>query len=412
MQTSLRALACACSLFVQVHHAMADAAPLTLEMAQHQALAHSRAIPAQDFAAMAAREMAVAAGRLPDPVLKAGVENVPVSGADRYSLGADFMTMRRISVSQEFTNAEKRRRRAERFEAEAEKEEAIKRNVAAQIRRDAGLAWVELYFAAQGDELLAALEAQAKMEIEAAQAAQRGAHATLPDVVAAQQALLQVSARRIESGRRLRAARLNLARWIGKDPSADLVPMPPIENAEAATVGHHPHLEALKREEDVARADTAIARAEEKPDWTVDVSFQQRGPSYPNMISFGISVPLQWDRSHRQHREIAARQALQEQAAAAHEEAEREWRAAALIQREEWLANLASAKQFREAILPLAKLRQEAVLAEYRGGKAALADLLAARRAELDVRLQALDADAAVAKAWVSLSYYSAGEQP
>jgi outer membrane protein TolC len=59
----------------------------------------------------------------------------------------------------------------------------------------------------------------------------------------------------------------------------------------------------------------------------------------------------------------------------------------------------------------LAQRRQAAALAEYRGGKATLADVLAARRAELDSRLQALDSEAALAKAWVQLNYFKAGAQ-
>jgi hypothetical protein len=81
---------------------------LTLAEAQQLALQRSRQVVAQDAAVTAAREMAVAAGQLPDPILKAGVDNVPASGADRGSLSADFMTMRRIGFSQEITRGEKR----------------------------------------------------------------------------------------------------------------------------------------------------------------------------------------------------------------------------------------------------------------------------------------------------------------
>ena len=42
--------------------------PLTLEEAQRRAVLRSSQLSAQDFAVAAAREMAVAAGQLPDPV--------------------------------------------------------------------------------------------------------------------------------------------------------------------------------------------------------------------------------------------------------------------------------------------------------------------------------------------------------
>ena len=71
---------------------------LSLAEAQRLAIERSRQITAQDAAVTASRDMAVAAGRLPDPVLKIGVDNLPVSGPDRGSFTADFMTMRRIGL--------------------------------------------------------------------------------------------------------------------------------------------------------------------------------------------------------------------------------------------------------------------------------------------------------------------------
>src|SRR5438128_1439803 len=80
----------------------------SLQDAQRRALERSRQLAAQDFAVTASREMAVAAGQLPDPVLKLGVDNLPISGSDQFSLTRDFMTMRRIGVMQELTRGEKR----------------------------------------------------------------------------------------------------------------------------------------------------------------------------------------------------------------------------------------------------------------------------------------------------------------
>lgn len=67
----------------------------SLPDAQRLAVAHSRQLPAQDSAAVAARGMAAAAGQLPDPTLKFGIDNLPVTSSDRFSLKDDFMTMRR-----------------------------------------------------------------------------------------------------------------------------------------------------------------------------------------------------------------------------------------------------------------------------------------------------------------------------
>ena len=53
-------------------------------------------------ASVRAAELAIGpAGQLPDPELVLGLENVPLSGVDRYRLDRDEMTMQRIGVMQE-----------------------------------------------------------------------------------------------------------------------------------------------------------------------------------------------------------------------------------------------------------------------------------------------------------------------
>jgi outer membrane protein TolC len=411
MFISLRALSGACCLFAVAACATASDI-LTIESAQRLALARSRSLPAQDFAVAAARDMAVAAGQLPDPVLKAGVDNLPVSGADRYSLGADFMTMRRVGISQELTSSEKRRWRAERYEAEAERALSEKRALSAALERDTALAWLELYFARQSDNLLTALATQATQEVDASRSAHRGGRASLADTVAAEIGMNQVAERRIESGRRVQVAQTALQRWAGDAALQELGTLPDMSAGETPNVSAHPHLAALHGQEQIAKAESGLAQAARKQDWTVEVAFQQRGSGYSNMVSFGVSVPLQWDRDKRQNREISARRLQEQQAQAEIEEAQRELAAMAQSQLAEWQAGVARVKQYRESTLPLAERRQEAVLAEYRGGKASLTDVLAARRAALDVRLQAVEAEAAMAKAWVQLNYLKAGAQP
>src|SRR5439155_11726 len=125
----------------------AHAASLSLQDAQRRAVDRSRQLVAQDSAVRASREMAVAAGQLPDPVLKMGVDNLPINGEDRFSVTRDFMTMRRIGLMQELTRGAKRELRAQRFEREAEKGIAEKAMATASIQRGTALAWLERYYA-------------------------------------------------------------------------------------------------------------------------------------------------------------------------------------------------------------------------------------------------------------------------
>ncbi|MBL8482661.1 MAG: TolC family protein, partial [Rhodocyclaceae bacterium] len=72
------------------------AGALGLEEAQTLAAGRSETLSAQRLEHESAAARAQAAGELPDPKLILGLENLPLSGADAYSVNRDFMTMQRI----------------------------------------------------------------------------------------------------------------------------------------------------------------------------------------------------------------------------------------------------------------------------------------------------------------------------
>src|SRR5262245_42468231 len=84
---------------------LAIAAPLTLDNALDLAVQRSEAARSARAGLASATEVARASGALPDPMLTAGIENLPVTGADRFSTTAESMTMKRIGISQEWLSA-------------------------------------------------------------------------------------------------------------------------------------------------------------------------------------------------------------------------------------------------------------------------------------------------------------------
>ncbi|WP_228893954.1 TolC family protein [Pseudoduganella aquatica] len=385
--------------------------PLTLPEAQQLALQRTHQLAALDLSADAARQMAVAAGQLPDPVLKAGIDNLPVSGGDRFSLGADFMTMRRIGISQELTSADKRRRRAELYGEEAGKALVARDAAVAKIERETALAWLECHFARKAERLVGEQMTQARNEVEAAEAAYRGGRGSLADIATARGLLAAVQDRASEAAQRSRSAALLLARWTGAE-SGDPLAEPPsmdtvrIDSASLETVlPHHPDIAVLTQQERIAKAEANLAEASRTPDWSVEVAFQQRGSGYSNMVSVGVSVPLQWDRAKRQDRELGAKLALAEVAKAEREETQRGHLAEVRTMLTEWESGRERHRRYAEELLPFARQRTEATLAAYRGGKATLADLLGAHRAETDAGLQALQLQAQTARLWAQLNY-------
>lgn len=391
--------------------ALATEAPLTLGRAQQQAVARSRQLSAQDLAVSASREMAVAAGQLPDPVLKFGVDNLPVSGADRFSLNKDFMTMRRVGVMQEVTRADKRHSRTERYEREADKSLAAKTVTIADTQRNTALAWLDRYYAEQMSALVARQAVQARREIEAAESAYRGGRGNQADIFGARSALAMVEDRQSDIQRRVQNAKTMLARWIGNDADLPLAGLPLIDKIrlDPATLDshfvHHPQIVVLTAQEAVAQAEVNLAQANRKSDWSVEVAFQQRGPAFSNMISVGVSLPLQWDQKNRQDRELSSKLAMVEQAKAERDEMLRDHIATTRAQIQEWESDRERHVRYERELLPLANDRTQASLAAYRGGKATLAEVLLARRNELDVGLQALQLESDTARLWAQLNF-------
>jgi outer membrane protein TolC len=72
---------------------------------------------------------------------------------------------------------------------------------------------------------------------------------------------------------------------------------------------------------------------------------------------------------------------------------------------DEWRNGRERIARYRRELVPLALEESAALLAAYRGGKAGLAEVLSARRNELEVRLQALQLEADTAQRWAQLNF-------
>ncbi len=384
---------------------------LDFEQALVLAQQRSRQLAALDAAASAAKDMAGAAGQLPDPTLKAGVNNLPIDGPDRFSLVRDFMTMRSIGVMQEFTRADKRAARSARFEREADAARAARHLALANLQRDAAVSWLDRHFQERMRELLVAQREETKLQIEAAEAAYRSARGPQADVFAARATVAQIEDRIAQSERQIATATTQLARWVGPAADAPLGPVPAMKSVTMSLsdletqLAHHPQIEALLQQEAIANADADMARANKRADWSAELMLSQRGPGYSTMVSFNLSVPLQWDQKNRQDRELAAKLALAEQARAQREELTREHTAEARAMLQEWASDVERLRRYDSALVPLAGERTKAALAAYRGGAGSLGAVLEARRGEIDTRMDRLRLEMDAARLWAQLNY-------
>lgn len=387
---------------------------LTIERAQTLAIQKSSQLVASDAMGKAARDMGIAAGQLPDPVLKFGINNLPINGEDRLSLSKDFMTMRSIGLMQEFTRDAKRSARTARFDKEAETVLANRTLTLANLQRATALAWFDRYYQERMVELLQQQRGEVKLQIDAAEGVYRGGRGSLSDVYAARSALVQIDDRIAQSERLVATAIVQLTRWIG-DTAAHPLGSPPemarvsIGDADLeAQLLHHPQLTVMAAQENTALADAELARASKQADWTVELMVNQRGAAYSNMVSINASVPLQWNPTNRQDRELAAKLATVAQLRAEREDAVRAHVAEVRIMLQEWQSNRNRLRRYDDLLLSLASERTRAALVAYGGGIATggtLSAVLEARRSEIDTHMDRLRLEMDTARLWAQLNY-------
>ncbi len=385
--------------------------PLTLSEALVTAVGRSQQIVAQDAVASSAREQAASAGQLPDPVLKLGIDNLPVNGEDRFSLTRDFMTMRRIGVMQDIPRAEKRQLRAERFERDAQRAQAERQMAVANVQRDTAISWLDRYYILAMRDLIQRQVEETRLQVQAAETAFGIGRGSQADVFAARSAVILLEDRLSQIDRQFRSASLVLVRWVGS--AADRPPAgpppwqsTPLENVLTTEhIKHHPDLLVLAAQLEVAKTELKLAEANKKADWSVEASYSQRGPAYSNMVSFGVSIPLQLDQKNRQDREVSAKQAQVSEAQARFDDMLRSHEAEVRGLLNDWQNGKERVARFNSQLVPTAQQRSQAALTSYRSGKSDLATVLAARRDEIDIRMQALTLEQETARLWAQLNY-------
>lgn len=385
--------------------------PLSLADAQRIAVGRAQQLFALDALATATGEQAVSAGQLPDPVLKLGIDNLPVNGPDQYLPVLDFVT-RRIGVAQDLPSAQKRALRRERFERSAKRVQAQRQLSMANVQRDTALAWLDRYYSQATRALLAQQIDEAQLQVQAAEVAFRSGRGSQADVFAARAAAIGLEDRLSEIDRQFRSAGLLLTRWVGADVAQrTLTGVPPWQSTpvEADISSVHllpyPDLQIIGAEREAAVTEVRLAQANKESDWSVEVSYSQRGPAYSDMLFFGVSIPLQWDRKNRQDREVAAAMAMVDESAARYEDAVRGREAEVHSWINDWQSGKERVARYRDSLIPTTQQRTAAALTSYSTGKSDLSAVLNARREEIDVQIQALALERDTARAWAQLKF-------
>lgn len=384
---------------------------LTLDAALDAAQARSGTLQAQDAATRAAHEMAVSASRLPDPVLRLTLNNLPIEGPERYSLTSERMTMRSAEIMQTFTGENKRLARSQRFEREAQASASLRHLQQARLNTQTARAWLTLHYQVRTLDLLKLQREEASGLVVATQSAYRSGRNTQAEVLAAHAFVAKIDDRLQEANAELSNARARLQRWVGDAASQTLGDPPDYSRSRLADrqisheIDQHPDVALMDAREHVALAEADIAQQDKSADWSWSVMYSKRASQFGDMVSVGVSIPLQWDQARKQDRDLAARLQRVEQVRAEREDMRRERLFEVQRLLASWRSNLTRLSDYDKTLIPLATDRVQATQAAFGGGKAPLVAVLEAQRMVIDTRLERLRIEKQTAEWWADLEF-------
>jgi cobalt-zinc-cadmium efflux system outer membrane protein len=376
---------------------LAVAEPLTFDAALELATRSSPDIAVQTASVEAAQSASVAAGRLPDPKLTFGVENLPVTGEERGSLTRDFMTMRKVGLMQDVPNGGKRQSRAAAAAADTERARAQRRVSTLTVRRDTAVAWLARYYLERRGALFDELERENQLFAQSVQAQFAGGRGMPADLVAPQQEAAEIADRRDELASQIAKSKATLRRWLGPAGDEPLAGDPPALALDTEHLrGHiheHPELAMFVPMTQMAQAQVHEAEAAKRPDWGVELSYGRRGSAFSDMVSLQFTLDLPLFARTRQDPQIAAKRQELNRVESQRDAMLRDHTEELDAELAEYEMTTRQLARLREAHLPLAQQKVAYQFASYRAGKADLTAVLNARRELIDERLKDIELD-------------------
>jgi outer membrane protein, heavy metal efflux system len=392
-----------------------DAETLTMQEAARLAAIDQPLLTGRQAKIQAEEQQAVAAAQLPDPKLSGGLKDLPINTSEAFSTSRDSFTEFTIGLSQDFTRSNKRRLNGERKQLDADADRAALANDQRMVRRDASLAWLDLYEADQALKLTRRLSEEAALQVQALEKNYSNGKASQADWMAAKVEAGLVDDKAHDWLHHQLRARAGLERWIGDEaqrPVAETLTMPAVLGTLPNLIAqsdHHPVIGTLDKQIEAAATDVALARQSYKPDLSVEMYYAYRR-DFSDFVGIQFTMGLPYFTKDRQDRGLAA--ALQQSRAGEerrrdllrelHSQVSQDY-----LDRRHYQERLAD---FDASIIPDAKARIEAARSAYQAGRGSFDAILMARRSLLDVQLQRLALAVEMTRAQVRLDYWSASQ--
>ena len=422
-------------------------AALTLDEAVAIARENDPWLQGSQYRESALQAQSTAAGTLPDPVVSVGFANLPT---DSWDFDQENMTQFKVGVMQQFPRGDSRELSRKRLQMLSSQHPHQRDERRARVAVNISQLWLEAYRAQESIRLIEQDRELFEHLVDVAQSSYSSAlgRTRQQDLVRAQLELTRLEDRLavLQQRRAMSAAKLGewllqapgamptqalrhgwitvrvLWSWRPELPAMQLlqpqlyrssggVPAPVL----AAHLKTHPAILSIERRIDASKTGIELAEQKYRPQWSVNASYGYReddpmGDDRADFFSVGVAFDLPLFTSKRQDKQV--------QSAIA---------SSAALRTEKWLALRSMMASFETQRSRLQRLEQrrelyqsrllqemeeqaEASLTAYTHDDGDFSEVVRARIAELNARVEALDIEVDRLQAISQLNYFFAGE--
>ena len=335
----------------------------------------------------AANQRVRPAGALEDPMLEAGLLNVPIQSG---RLNREDMTMKMLGLSQKLPYPGKRALREQVAAKDAETLNYGLRETTNRIVRDVKLAYFDLALTGETIRQLENNRLILEQFLRIAEGRYAVGHATQAEVLKAQTQLGRMTEELLRMERERPVMEAELVRLLGRRGNAGPIAaeLPQIGDAafslealQEAALRERPQLLGLQSAIDRSAKTLELARKEAQPDFDVRFAYGQRdrnqmGLPREDLVSFTVAMNLPVWRQDKIEPRIAEAQAMREQTLELQQAQQNE--VLARLRQQVAIAEQSrkSVRLYETGILPQARLAVEATLAGYKVSRVDLLMLL------------------------------------
>ena len=385
----------ACAILLPA--SLVAAVPLSLEEAERIALEEEPGQQVFVAQAEALKDQSVAAGQLPDPMLRFGVANFPIESGN---FSTEGMTQAQLGIRQVFPPGGVLSMRTSRFESLAREMEETANGRLRDVRTAVRTSWLEVFYWNRARSVVSESRPFFSDLVLVTRSFYSVGRKSQHDVLSAELELSRLDDRLIDVDKQLALARAALSEWVGIDakrPVTDQLPksvdMPEFSEL-AERLPDHPVLRAADARVEANRAGVGAARENYKSGWTVDFGYSYRDGSLPNgdsrsdFVSLMVSFDLPVFRSNRKDRELSAAVSQRRAAVISRKELYRRILSQLEYEYARYQALSERIQLFEDQIITQAEARSQSALAAYQSETGDFTDVMRGQIQALDARLE------------------------